>query len=1019
MTNHNKFFSINFVLILTLLEGLFSAVPIKPNEDTFTSPASIPTTVTFQEGVLGYSGTVDSFIQQPQANSEFSANTGIEWDGEVTSGLGDDEVAMIRFENIFGSANGQIPVGAVIISANLKYRVGSAANSPGDSANVYESLVGWAENVTWNTFGGEAGVQADEYANFITTAPASALNTQYTINVTASLQRWTNNPSLNLGWLFIPSANDGVILSSSEDSTVTNRPFLEVTYTTDPVDQSPDQPTLLQPADGGTDISTSPDLQVNVSDPEGADLAVTFYGRPVTNGEDFTIIAMPDTQHYTDNPNNYAFFSAQTQWIVDNKDSRNIVFVTGLGDIVQNGNANLSEWQLADDAYSLIEDPLTTFLDDGIPYGLGVGNHDQSPIGGGSGASTSRYNEFFGISRFTGRGYYGGHFGTDNDNNYELFSAGGMDFIIIHFEYDTTPEPAVLNWADALLTTYSNRRAIATTHYMINTGNPGSWGAQGQAIYNALSDHPNLFLLLGGHVHGEGRRQDTAVNGNVVNTLLSDYQDYINGGDGWLRIMTFSPVNDTIQVQTYSPTRNGGSGDFQTDADSQFTLSYEMQSDDFQVIGVNNNVPSGSTASLSWVGLNDNTEYEWYVTVDDGNTVTTGTTWRFTTTGPIVPPTKTPTPTLTRTPTATSIFTSTNTATRTPTYTPTRTFTPTFTRTPTVTFTNTLTRTLTYTPTRTPTNTSTYTPTRTLTPTATRTATLTSTNTPTRTPTFTPTRTLTPTFTFTNTPTRTLTPTATLTNVANISAPVLRSPQPNLITANNLPSFSWSSVTGGKSYEIVFARNNAFVNVVLSRKINELTYGSINPFVDGQYYWRVRAYNASNQSGNWSSIRSFTIDTLGPSAPVLSSPANNESTRAPTFKWGSVPSAVAYQLQYDNDSNFSSPIYDVITYSNFRKPPAMQAGTYYWRARAQDSVGNWGAWSAPFTVTVINQPLIKIKRAVRFSHGSFYLPFTTRLPSSKQQLYQSVPMGIQYRLCQSDHKRQSFYRSGGAGRGHE
>ncbi|MBC7879398.1 MAG: DNRLRE domain-containing protein [Anaerolineales bacterium] len=958
--------------------------------DSYTLTDAPQTTVTFQNGVSGYNSTVDTFIRQPQASSEFSTNTGLEWDGEVTSGQSDDEVAMIRFENIFGSSSGQIPIGSTIVSANLKYRVNSVANSEGNSANIYESLVSWQENITWNTFGGEAGVQADEYANFINSAPASALNTQYTVNVTASLQRWANNPSSNLGWIFIPSANDGVILFSSEHSTVTNRPFLEVTYATGPINQPPNQPTLVQPVDSGTGVSTSPNLQVNVSDPEGDDLAVTFYGRPVTDGEDFTIIAMPDTQHYTDNPNNYANFSAQTQWIVNNKDSRNIVFVTGLGDIVQNGdtkngNPNLLEWQLADDAYGLIEDPLTTLLADGIPYGLGVGNHDQSPDGGGNTASTSLYNQFFGISRFTGRDYYGGHYGTDNDNNYELFSAGGMEFIIIHFEYDTTPEQAVLDWADGLLTTYSNRRAIATTHYMINSGNPGSWSAQGQAIYNALSDHSNLFLMLGGHVNpnGEGRRQDTAVNGNVVNTLLSDYQDYINGGDGWLRIMTFSPENDTIQVQTFSPTRNGGTGDFQTDANSQFTLSYDMQSGvAYQVIGTNNNVPSDSTTSIAWPGLNNNTEYEWYVTVDDGNTVTTGNTWNFTTIGSIVTstPTRTPTstgiltatrtstPTLTRTPTttptrtvtATFTPTFTNTATRTSTATATRTSTPTATstntptrtptgtptatRTPTATFTNTPTHTPTYTATRTPTRTITSTPTNIPTFTATRTATLTFTTTPTRTPTHTATR----------TPTNTSVPTVTYTpaNTINLSAPILRSPQSNWVTTNTVPTFSWSGVTGGKSYEIIFARDSAFTNIVDTKKFNQLLYTPTSPFGDGQYYWRVRAYNASNQFGKWSSSRSFTIDNTGPSAPVLNSPANNASTRYPTFKWNSVLTAVSYQLQYDNDSDFSSPSYTIITRSTFRKPPAMKVGTYYWHVRAKDAAGNWSAWSIPFTITI-------------------------------------------------------------------
>ncbi len=322
----------------------------------------------------------------------------------------------------------------------------------------------------------------------------------------------------------------------------------------------------------------TPDVSGLVKDnsPLALPLENTTVDMPVDSSGDFTIIAMPDTQHYTDSAANYAFFSAQTQWIVANRDSRNIVFVTGVGDIVQTGDTNSSEWQVADAAYGLLEDPATTSLASGIPYGLAVGNHDQSPVGGGSSASTTLYNQFFGVSNFTGRSYYGGHYGTDNDNHYELFDAGGMDFIIIHLEYDTTPEQPVLDWADNLLTTYGSRRAIVTTHYVINLGNPGGWGTQGQATYNALSDHPNLFLMLGGHVHGEGRRQDTAANGNVVNTLLFDYQDYANGGDGWLRILTFSPADDTIEVETYSPTRNGGSGDFQTDGDSRFTLSYDM-----------------------------------------------------------------------------------------------------------------------------------------------------------------------------------------------------------------------------------------------------------------------------------------------------------------------------------------------------------------------------------------------------------------------------------------------------------
>ena len=130
-----------------------------------------------------------------------------------------------------------------------------------------------------------------------------------------------------------------------------------------------------------------------MTDPEADNMTVSFYGRLKNPppGPDFTIIALPDTQHYTDNPSNYANYSAQTHWIVANKDTLNIKFVTHLGDIVEHGNngGNDLEWQVADAAMGLLEDPLTTLLADGIPYGLAPGNHDQGNTGDGSTGQTA------------------------------------------------------------------------------------------------------------------------------------------------------------------------------------------------------------------------------------------------------------------------------------------------------------------------------------------------------------------------------------------------------------------------------------------------------------------------------------------------------------------------------------------------------------------------------------------------------------------------------------------------------
>ena len=293
--------------------------------------------------------------------------------------------------------------------------------------------------------------------------------------------------------------------------------------------------------------------------------------------EDFTIIVLPDTQFYSASMNGGSpeIFETQTRWIVENKDSLNIAFVTHVGDFVHNDDSVLAEWEAADAAISLLEDPITTGLPEGIPFGVAVGNHEQSPWGDADG-TTALFNRFLGVSRFEGRSYYGGHFGATNDNHYEMFSAGSMDFIILHLEFDTSPDGAVLAWADELLKEHNTRRAIVVTHFMVGTGNPANFSAQGQAIYDELKDNPNLFLLLGGHVPGgEGRRVDS-FDGRTVYSLLSDYQARSRGGDGWLRIMRFSPARNEISIRTFSPFVNEGRGAFETDESSQFVLNYDM-----------------------------------------------------------------------------------------------------------------------------------------------------------------------------------------------------------------------------------------------------------------------------------------------------------------------------------------------------------------------------------------------------------------------------------------------------------
>jgi hypothetical protein len=500
-------------------------------------------------------------------------------------------------------------------TSDVEVALGSALNSTNVASGFFDGAID--EVRVWNVARSQAQIQSTANAQLVT--PTAGLVARWALDEGAGTA---------VGGSAGTSVNGSV--TGTGFSWTGGAPF-NLTF-----NQPPNQPNLIVPANNATGVSRGPSLYVTAGDPDGGNVTVSWYGRPLVSspGADFTLIGMPDTQYYTGqlNGGTNAMLKTITNWIVANRASRNIQYVATLGDCVEHGDvgdgvtANI-EWMRADTSYSFIENPLTTGLPNGIPYGITVGNHDQSPNGDATGTTTF-YNQYFGEARFNGRAYYRGHYGANNDNWYNFFSASGMDFIVISMEYDTAPDQAVLDWADGLLTTYSSRRAIILAHYITGTGNPSTFSSQGQAIYDALSDHPNLFLMLSGHVTGEGRRSDT-FNGNTVHSVESDYQGRTNGGNGWTRIMEFSPANNVIRVRTYSPTLD----QFEADADSssQFTLPYNMSSSaPFTLIGTSV-VSSGSSVAKVWPSLSPNAGYEWYATVNDGAITTQGPSWRFTT----------------------------------------------------------------------------------------------------------------------------------------------------------------------------------------------------------------------------------------------------------------------------------------------------------------------------------------------------------------------------------------------------
>lgn len=467
------------------------------------------------------------------------------------------------------------------------FGLGTALNTPGTPAGYFAGMLD--EVRVWNYARTRAEIIADLNRE-VTAAPGL-------------VARWGFDEGI--GGAVANSGGDGLTGSIASGTWADGAPF--------DLNVPPDTPFPATPPDGAAVAAGNVRLTVRVGDPEGAPLNVKFYGRTFTESvpAPFRFVALPDTQHYS---RIYpATFNAQTQWIVDRHQDLNIVYVAHEGDIVHNADV-ANQWKNANAALSIL---------DSIPHvalGLAVGNHDQYPNGDPAGTQT--FNERFPYTRYQNRPWYGGHYGNNNDNHYLLFGVGNLEFIAIHLEFAASA--AVRTWAADLLRNHPNRRGILVAHNILNPGNPGSWTAQGQNIYNALKDCPNLFLMLCGHISGEGRRTDVAAG--TVHTLLSDYQNRENGGDGWLRILEFVPMQNLIRVQTYSPTLDR----YETDGNSQFTLPYDMGGQPFLQLAEINTIPGQTEASISWMNLPPGSLCEWYASASDGQTLITSPAWKFT-----------------------------------------------------------------------------------------------------------------------------------------------------------------------------------------------------------------------------------------------------------------------------------------------------------------------------------------------------------------------------------------------------
>ena len=275
-----------------------------------------------------------------------------------------------------------------------------------------------------DTAGDAAPVCTDADTGDILTYSIVGAASKGTASVVAGSLHYVPNLNTNGADSFTYRAND-----THEDSNTAT-----VTVAVTAVNDAPAAPILVQPADHATGVATLADLGSHRIDPDSATMDVSFYGRPKTGGaRDFTLIVLPDSQKYA--------YPAPT-----------------MPPSMPRRNGSLTRSQRGTSCLRPMSETLwkTILRPDGSSWTPPSILWTPQVFPTASALETMTLlavtlllsETYFGVARFDGKSWYGGHYGSNNRNNYSLFSASGMDFILINLDID--PSTEVLNlggWA--------------------------------------------------------------------------------------------------------------------------------------------------------------------------------------------------------------------------------------------------------------------------------------------------------------------------------------------------------------------------------------------------------------------------------------------------------------------------------------------------------------------------------------------------------------------------------------------
>ena len=197
---------------------------------TFAQQSQKPETIqtaSFRNGEAGYQGTVDAEIWALAPTTILESNPNSSTDANNDGG---ESQCLMRFDDIVGTASGQVPQFATVHKARLYV----SAFDQGSTVNLHRMLVPFDRACTWNSLvsGVSAdGMEAARHKDSFTFGKIAADSSEIIFDVTDTVQDWVNGEPAH-GWVFLNTGGNGWDFYSSEFDAIHQRPKLVIEYTT-------------------------------------------------------------------------------------------------------------------------------------------------------------------------------------------------------------------------------------------------------------------------------------------------------------------------------------------------------------------------------------------------------------------------------------------------------------------------------------------------------------------------------------------------------------------------------------------------------------------------------------------------------------------------------------------------------------------------------------------------------------------------------------------------------------------